>query len=215
MNKTRERAANGLLGVLTVCALVVTYSALRSRTVAAPPITRIERWEKFAENGHRIGSPDADVVVVVFTDFFCPFCRDVHETLGAIREADGKVAVVYRHFPVEETHPEALRAAQAAECAASQGRFWEFAQAIFDEQSPRARSDWTDLARLAKVSDLSAFARCLSKDLSGDRIWQDSMAAEELNINGTPLLLINDIRLLGAPPRVELERLINRARNES
>lgn len=90
------------------------------------------------------GNPDASVTIVEFSDFQCPFCAKFHETTLDQIEQDyvstGKVNFVYRDFPVQSTHPNAIPAALASECADDQGKFWDMYDKIFENQR-----DWQDL----------------------------------------------------------------------
>lgn len=87
---------------------------------------------------HVLGNPEADVVIVEYSDTECPFCKMYHATLHQIMEeygADGKVAWVYRHFPLEQLHPKAPKEAEALECAAEQGGneiFWKYTDKLYE-----------------------------------------------------------------------------------
>ena len=85
---------------------------------------------------HMLGEPHARVTVVEYGDFECPNCKQAAPAVKLLLERfAGRIRIVYRHFPLEEVHPHALLAAQAAECAAGQGRFWEMHDLLFENQS--------------------------------------------------------------------------------
>src|SRR3989344_5863622 len=88
---------------------------------------------------HLVGSPDAPIVLIEYSDFQCPFCSRIDPTLKRIvAESNGQIAWVYRHLPLESLHPEARPAALASECIAEQlgnDGFWKFADRIFADQS--------------------------------------------------------------------------------
>lgn len=87
------------------------------------------------------GKSDAPVMIVEFSDFQCPFCSRVHPTVKqVIKEYGDKVALVYKHFPLNSIHPRAQKAAEAAECAKDQGKFWEFHDQLIENQT-----DWASL----------------------------------------------------------------------
>src|SRR3546814_15691189 len=100
-----------------------------------------------------MGSPDASVKVIEFSDFECPFCKGFHRTMGQVMEAygqDGKVAWVYRHFPIDSIHSKARKEAQASECAAELGgndAFWAYAETPFDVTPSNDRLDLALLDR--------------------------------------------------------------------
>jgi len=89
------------------------------------------------ENDHIKGNPNADIVIVEYSDTECPFCKQFHETLNRIVSeygGDGKVAWVYRHFPIPQLHPKAPKEAEALECAAEQGGndvFWKYTDMLY------------------------------------------------------------------------------------
>ena len=119
---------------------------------------------------HILGNPNALVKIVEYSDFDCEYCKDFHETLHHIvanTGTNGQVAWVLREFPLMEIHPEALHAAEAAECAAIAGgndAFWEFADALFKNQ-PTDPSLYGALASSAGVPD-EAFATCFTNAAS-------------------------------------------------
>ncbi len=89
---------------------------------------------KPSESDHIVGSPTAPIVLVEYSDFQCPFCQIIHPSLAKlVNESDGKIAWVYRNFPLYQIHPQAIPAANAAECIAEQlgnQGFWTFANTL-------------------------------------------------------------------------------------
>ena len=91
--------------------------------------------EPVNDTDHVLGPTDADVTVVEYVDFECPDCRRAAPALEMLlRQFEDRICLAVRHFPLENVHPHALMAAEAAECAASQGRFWEMAELLFADQ---------------------------------------------------------------------------------
>jgi protein-disulfide isomerase len=85
---------------------------------------------------HQLGSADARIVVVEYGDFECPNCKQAAPAVEMLlKRFEGKVRFVYRHYPLEQVHKHAVQAAEAAECAAAQGRFWDMHQLLFDKQN--------------------------------------------------------------------------------
>lgn len=103
-----------------------------------PKPTVAEEIRGIVESDHVRGNPNADIVIVEFSDTECPFCKQYHETMKAIMEeygSDGKVAWVYRHFPIPSLHPKAPKEAEALECAAEQGgneMFWKYTDRVYE-----------------------------------------------------------------------------------
>lgn len=116
-----------------------------------------------ADDDPVLGSEDAPIVIIEFSDFQCPFCAKFHaETLPLIKENyidTGKVKLVYRDFPIQNIHPNAMAAAVAAECADEQGMFWEYHDTLFESMS-----QWKDLSVDAAISQFKAYASDMGTD---------------------------------------------------
>lgn len=155
------------------------------------------------------GSDTARVVLIEFSDFECPFCsRFTQSTLADIKSRyveSGQVQIAFRHFPLVQIHSRAMKAAQAAECAGAQGRFWPMHDAIFADQSRIAAADLLEKARGLDLDD-KAFSRCL--DGSDAKITSDISAARTLEVSGTPTLFVG---LRRADGRVDVKRRITGA----
>lgn len=157
-----------------------------------------------------LGRADAAIRLIEFSDFQCPFCRRLHQTLGALRARHPEVAVVYRHFPLA-IHDQALPSAIAAECAGSQGRFEAYARLLFEKQDSLREGVFDRLAREAGVSDSARFAACRATRAPMATISRDIEAGEQLQIVGTPVLIIGDTVLVGAAPDSVLESRLSAA----
>ena len=150
------------------------------------------------------------MTVVVFSDFQCPACRVLAESLREIRRRHpGKVAIVYRHYPLP-IHAAARAAAGASECAAEQHRFEAYHDALFTAQDTLGRVDWERLARAVGVPDLARFTRCTASAGTSSRIQDDVASAAQLEVRATPTILINGLRLVGAPRLYVLEEMVAR-----
>ena len=203
--------------VVVLCAVVLTGLVVRRELFPASPASSIREqvvadWRRYAAEGRRTGPAGAPVTVVVFSDFQCPACRMLAESLDSVQARHpGQVAVVYRHFPLTSVHPHAAAAARASECAGDQGRFDAFHHALFREQALLGIEPWRRFAAGAGVPDLDAFDRCVAGSAPDAAVLRDGEAGRRLGVTGTPTLLINDHRFQGAPPLAELERQIRRA----
>ena len=156
------------------------------------------------------GNPQAPVVIVEYSDFQCSFCRRVLPTLNALRaKYSGQVAISYRDFPIVELHPMAHVSAQAARCAAAQGKFWEYHDLLFAEG---ARPDRALLGSFAKQLQLdnAAFATCLDSASQKQAVDDDMDSGFRAGVSSTPAFFINGIYVSGALPQAEFERIIDR-----
>lgn len=146
------------------------------------------------ERDHIDGSPDAIVTLLEYGDYECPVCGAAFPEVNRIRhELRDDLRFVYRHFPLSEIHPHALRAAEAAEAAGAQGSFWEMHDTLFENQGTL---DDLHLIRFAEMLDLDVdmFTRDLSTGAYRDRVREDFMSGVRSGVNGTPTFFINGIR---------------------
>lgn len=149
-------------------------------------------------DGARVrGAPMAPVTIVEFSDFQCPFCGAAHPDLARLlREFDGQVKLVFKHFPLS-AHSRAVPAARAAEAAAKQGKFWEMHDVLFEHQ--RALED-ADLERYAQMIglDMERFKADFASKEVEERVDADRKQGESLKLEGTPTIFV-DGRLLREP----------------
>lgn len=154
----KEHFLNAATAVLVLCAVVVTSVVVRREFFSPEPAPHryaaVTNWADYAEDGHRSGPADASVTIVTFSDFQCPACRVLETNLQLLqaRHPD-RVAVVYRHLPLA-SHPFAIAAARASECAAAQQRFQEYRNALYARQDSIGVASWARFAVIADVPDL-------------------------------------------------------------
>jgi protein-disulfide isomerase len=158
---------------------------------------------------HTRGDPAAPVVVVEYGDYQCPECAEAHGLHARVRQwlDDGRLCVAFRHFPLVDAHPLALRAAQAAEAAAAQGRFWEMQDLLMrheiltgdDHQeyvvlkTPRGPVELEGAAHGAGL-DLERFRAEIDDPAALERILDDFRGGLASGVNGTPTFYINGRR---------------------
>mgnify|MGYP001596113076 FL=1 len=158
---------------------------------------------RLAENNDIFkGNPDAPVTIVEFSDFECPFCAAFYQnTLPQIEEnyiKTGKVKLVFRDFPLP-FHANAQKAAEAAECAGEQGKFWEMHNMIFDNQEA---IEIVDLKQNGKSFglDIATFNDCLDLGKYADEVKKDMNDGAVAGVAGTPTFFINGEKVVGAQP---------------
>ena len=143
-------------------------------------------------------SLDAPVVLVEYGDYECPHCQEVYPILRELKESMGdRVAYVYRHFPISRQHPNAQLAAEAAEAAAAQGKFWEMHHRLFTHQNELGFDELLVHARALGL-DVDRFRRELEEHTYADRVREDFMSGVRSGVNGTPTFYINGVRYDGA-----------------
>jgi len=185
------------------------------------PEGNLEAVRPVDANDHIKGDIDAPVKIVEYSDFECPFCKRIHDTLNTVVENNPNVAWVYRQFPLEQLHPvKAQRAAVASECAAELGgndAFWQFTDGYFaDSTTGNNRTDQDTLipALIAKIGiDQEAFNECANSGRYDDHIAADVENAVETGGRGTPWSIVigpdgKTLPLNGAQPQAAIEQII-------
>jgi protein-disulfide isomerase len=152
---------------------------------ALPPIT---------ENDHILGNPDAQIIIVEYSDLECPFCKQFHSTMKAVMAeygAKGQVAWVYRNFPLDQLHPNASKLAEAAECVASLAgnqAYWDFLDALFLEYPINTFADMGTIGGIAAEAgaDEAAFTKCWQDGTFAAKVQQEYEDAIASGGQGTP-----------------------------
>ena len=177
-----------------------------------------------ADNDPIIGDPNAPITIIEFSDFQCPFCARFHvQTLPSIYEEyidQGKVKLVFRDFPIQSIHPNALPASIAAECANDQGKFKEMHDKLFENQN-----DWNKKETSAALSmfvqyaeeikiEKNEFESCLTSGKHINDIREDLNDGREYGVTGTPGFFVgNDeigyVELKGAQPFESFKKIID------
>ncbi len=168
-----------------------------------PPDLEFEP-EEFAVDG----DPQAPVVIVEFSDYQCPFCnRFFQETKPLLDEqyiATGQVRFVYKDFPIDNIHPQAQKAAEAAECAGAQGAYWAMHDRLFAgleawNNNPDAVAIFKEYAAELGL-DTAQFNECLDQGRYAEEVRADREEGTRAQVTGTPTFFINGRRLEGAQP---------------
>lgn len=149
------------------------------------------------------------VAIVEFTDFQCPFCgqhaRQVLPEITKTLVSSGDATYIAMHFPLEGIHPNALKAAQAAECAAKQGKFWEMHDRLFTGPDATASTELRKHASALGL-DLSGFDTCLASGQIEAKVRNDVKFGAKLGVNGTPSFFLGTVRDDGS---VDLVKRLN------
>lgn len=214
--------ATGVAAVLLIWRLVDTPSTAPRARSGAPEVEDISRSNLSLSIGNAptLGAGGASVVMIEFSDFECPFCAKYsNETFDEIDGEfirAGQVQYVVKHYPLEEIHRSALTAAQAAECAHSQGRFWDLRKALFANQRKLAQVSWSDLSTSVGLNP-EAFERCMA-NLGSSTIVADLREGKRLGVVSTPTFFFGRRsadgavqlrgRLCGAAPLSTFERAL-------
>jgi protein-disulfide isomerase len=144
---------------------------------------------------HVLGTPSAPATLVEYGDYECPYCRQLHPLIQEMMKRTEGLRFVYRHFPISKLHPHASRAAEAAEAAGAQGRFWEMHDLLFAKDQP------LDDARLARNAgkaglDLERYTGEMAAGAYSRKVKESfESALYGDGVTGTPTLYLNSVRL--------------------
>jgi len=154
-----------------------------------------ENMKPVTADDHIRGSIDAEVTVVEYSDFECPYCKEFHKTMEQVMAVYGsKVAWIYRHAAF---HSKSSQEAEASECAASLGgndAFWKFNDEIFRVTPSNDGLDLSQLPQIAAVSgvDKQAFNECMTSGKFTDKIQQETQDAINAGLKGTPYIVVTN-----------------------
>lgn len=212
-----------IAGALIAGALYFSGSKTAKPTVTLPGTVSAEGMRAVDANDHILGNPNAELVIVEYSDTECPFCKQFHNTMKRVMDTygkNGKVAWVYRHFPIDQLHSKARKEAEATECAADQGgndKFWAFTNSLYDKTPSNDGLDVKQLPIIAKEVglDVNTFNTCLSSGKFAAKVEADYQDALKAGGRGTPYSLIitkkdgTKVPINGAQPYESLKGTID------
>jgi protein-disulfide isomerase len=160
-------------------------------------------------NSPSIGPENAPITLVEFGDYQCPYCKLWYDTVydRLLASYPGKIRFVYRDFPLNG-HPEALPAAEAADCAGDQNAYWNYFKALFGEQYGLGRDAYIQYATDLKLN-VSAFTACLDSHHNQAKVKDNLSYAIGLGVQSTPSFFINGIPVIGAEPFETFQQIID------
>lgn len=210
----------------------VIYSSGKTPTTANAPQQQVaaqqtgdlEAMKPVSKEDHIRGNPEASVKIVEYSDTECPFCKRFHTTMQQVMDEygkSGKVAWVYRHFPLDQLHSKARKEAEAIECAAELGgndKFWSYLDRLMEVTPANNGLDPAELPKIAQYVglDTGKFNECLSSGKYAQKIEEHVQNATATGGNGTPWSIVvgkNDKKypLSGAQPYASVKQLIDLA----
>jgi len=180
----------GLLALAMGIPAFYFLSRQRELPPVQPPSAQTLRERLVRPDSHVTGNPQAEVTVVEFGDFECPACGQEEQVVEEVRARYGtQIRFVFRQFPLLRLHPWAEKAAEASECAAEQGKFWETVRKLYTWQDDLREGALKQYAAQMGL-DKNLFAQCLEKGSRAERVhrdWQDGVA---LGVRATPTFFI-------------------------
>ncbi len=172
-------------------------AAANGSPTAGPP-RMVGNWSQYIRaHDASEGRDNAKVTVVEFTDFQCPYCKTFNDgTRNQLRVRYGdKIRFVFKHTPLEQAHPDAKRAAIAAQCALREGKFWEVHDVLFG--NPQELSEESIIEKGKALGLGSGFANCIVNQETVAEVEQDAKDAAAVGVRGTPSFLVNGKLMMG------------------
>lgn len=187
----------------------------------------LDQMAPISAGDHIRGNPNAPVKIVEYSDTECPFCKRFHDTMKQVMDEygkSGKVAWVYRQFPLTQLHSKAVKEAEATECAGELGgqdKFWAYLDRLFEVTPSNNGLDPMELHNIAAYVelDMTLFNTCLNSGKYAQHIQEDTQDATAAGGNGTPWSIIvaksgKKYPLSGAQPYASVKQLIELALQE-
>lgn len=191
--------AKTIFGIGIASIIIVVGGVLMLGQNSPPPQSDSKALER--GDSYKISSTSAKVTVVEFADFQCPACGQAHPIVKQIIEQyQGKINFVYRHFPLPQ-HQNAQLAAEAAEAAGEQGKFWQMHDLLFENQSSWSEQSsaldiFVDYAKELNL-DIDKFKKQVEDNKFADKIKRDVNDGRDLGVNATPTFFINGQKFPG------------------
>lgn len=199
----------GVLAVVAILGIGAIFYAARSGdgAMATEPLeVSPERQRELVERaeGVSVGSADAPVQMIVFSDYMCPACAHwagaIEQRLKAEFVETGRVHYTYYDFPLAPGHRHSFAASRAARCAGDQGRFWEYHDHLLGQQQAWSYSSATPTDHFLQVGrnlnlEMRAFEACLRSDQHAELVTANKLLGEMLGVRGTPTVFINGRQL--------------------
>lgn len=160
---------------------------------------------------HALGPEDAPITLLEYGDYECPYCAAVLPIVKRLKlEVGDGLRFAFRHFPQNTVHPQAGVAAQAAEAAAAQGKFWEMHDLLFEHQADLADTDFTHFA-LTLGLEVYRFQSDLEREVFAPRVAEDFRSGLRSGVASTPAIFFNGLRYKGPPEYEPLRAAIDQA----
>lgn len=192
--------------------LAAAQKALASAQNTTDPTQnkQIRRYDVPDDGDPSLGSKDAAITIIEFSDFECPFCRSWQtEVWPKLKDKYGdKIRLVYRDFPLFGLHANAAPSAEAAECANEQGQFWPYHDQLLSGKYQLGRPAFDQIAQDLKL-DMKKFASCVDERRYQKEVEADYQFASNLGISSTPTFFVNGLALVGAQPFEVFDQVID------
>ena len=220
-----------IAGIVIAGAIVYSVKSGGGSAVANAPIQQagaqqpsgnLDAMNPITSKDHVRGNPNAPVKIVEYSDTECPFCKRFQTTMQQVMSEygkDGKVAWIYRHYPIDQLHSKARKEAEATECAAELGgndKFWSYLDRLMEVTPANNGLDPAELPKIAQYVglDVTKFNECLASGKFAQKVEEEVQNAMATGGNGTPWSIVvgkggKKYPLSGAQPYASIKQLID------
>ena len=182
-----------------------------SQPAAVQTPQQVTRYNVDEGGNAAFGPKDAPITIIEFSDYQCPYCvkwdTEVYQRL--LQTYPDKIRFVYRDFPLYSLHPEAGPAAEAADCAGEQGRYYDYHDKLFSGEFELGANAYSQYATELGL-DKAKFEDCMTSHRFKDEVTADYQYASNLGVRSTPTFFINGIALIGAQPLEAFQQIIDK-----
>lgn len=188
-----------------------TAAADAANTAAEAAIPdQVKRYDVPVDDDYVLGGDTAPITIIEFSDYECPFCQRWHqEVYGQLQETYGdKIRLVYRDFPLYGLHANAESAAEAANCAGEQERYYEYHNLLLSGGKEFGADTYKAYAESLKL-DVKGFTQCMDEHRYLDEVKADYDYASQLGVRSTPTFFINGLAVVGAQPFEQFKEIID------
>jgi protein-disulfide isomerase len=185
--------------------------SVQSETPTGEQSQKITRYDIPIDDDPALGPENAPITIIEFSDYECPYCRQWHEAVyhRLFETYPDQVRLVYRDFPLYSVHPNAVPAAEAADCANEQGAFWDYHDKLFGMELGLSSEAYQQYAEELDL-DMDAFNTCVETRKYREEVQADYTFASNLGVRSTPTFFVNGIALVGAQPFEVFQEVIDK-----
>ena len=202
-------ALNVILIIITIKFVFATAGNTTPVASTSPAVKGTATFQ-ITDKDHVRGNKDAKVTLVEFSDFECPYCFKFEDTVSQIlKNYPDKVRLVYKYFPLTSIHKNSQKAAEAAECANDQNKFWEYHDALFAKQAQNLSVDLFKSMAGELGLNQDQFNSCLDSDKYLSRVQDNVKEGQADGVTGTPATFVNGKLLSGAQPIDAFKQMID------
>lgn len=201
-----------IAGILIAGSIMYQPGSLDDKGAGVAPVGDARKASLTIGAAPVLGEANAPVTMIVFGDYQCPFCKNqadgVERQLREEYVKTGKLKIAFKHFPLENIHPQARPAAIAATCALAQNKFWEYHDALYEKQATLADINFANLAQSLGLNR-TTFESCIKDPKISESVTKDLEEGIALGIRGTPASFVDNVYIEGAYPYKSFKEIID------